>query len=163
MWLKQNPLDLIYIALTFYVWYNYFNPFPPHKALALYCLLVFVGLFLRPRPAGSPKVIRYIDYLLAIASLVAFGYVVLFHYEIATRQPMPSKLDVVMGVIGTALVMEGTRRGFGWAMFSVICVFLAYFFFGQHLPARYSRLVRHPWRWTPGFLQPSTKLAAAAQ
>jgi hypothetical protein len=52
-WLRENPIDLIYIALTLYVGYNYFTPLPPHQGLALFCLLVFIGLFLRPRPAGG--------------------------------------------------------------------------------------------------------------
>jgi TRAP transporter 4TM/12TM fusion protein len=136
-WLKDRWMDLIYIGLTFYVGYNYLWPLPTHQALALFCLLVFVGLFLRPRPPESSRWIRRADFFLAALSIVCFGYVVMFHYEIASRQPLASTTDIVIGVIGTAVVLEGTRRGFGWLMMSVVSLFLLYFFLGQHLPVQF--------------------------
>ena len=136
-WLRENPIDLIYIALTLYVGYNYLTPLPPHQGLALFCFLVFTGLFLRPRPAGSQRYLRWGDYFLALLSVVVFGYVVIFHYEIAVRQPVPSPLDMVIAVVGTGVVLEGTRRGFGWLMFITVCVFLLYFLFGQYIPPKF--------------------------
>lgn len=135
--LKDRWPRLVYIGLTLYVFYNYFRPLPTHQGLALFCLFVFVGLFLRPSLSKSSRPFRFVDFMLAGLSVICFGYVVLFHYEIASRQPLASTTDIVMGVIGIAVVLEGTRRGFGWLMMTVVLLFLLYLFLGHHLPVKF--------------------------
>lgn len=54
------------------------------------------GLFLKRRPEGSSAIIKWLGSLLALAVLIESGYVVIFHYEIASRQPIPSRLAVII-------------------------------------------------------------------
>ena len=136
-WLKEHPMGLVYILLTGYVFYNFFWPRAPHQGRALFLLIVFVGLFLKSRPPGSNKHLKWLDWVLAGVSVVVFGYVVLYHTEIGLREGMSTKTDVLMGLVAIALSIEATRRGMGNALAVVVCVFLAYFIFGQYLPPDY--------------------------
>lgn len=136
-WLKEHPMGLIYILLTVYVFYNFFWPRSPHQGRALFLLIVFVGLFLRTRPPDSDKYLKWIDWVLAGVSVVVFGYVVLYHTEMGLREGLSTKTDILMGLVAIPLTIEATRRGMGNALAVVVCVFLAYFLFGQYLPPDY--------------------------
>lgn len=126
----------VYIALAAYVIYNFFHPLPPHQGRALFLLFVFVGLFLKPRPAGRSKFLLGLDLLLAAAAIVVFGYIILEHYEISFRV-FPTIPEIALGLICIALVIEGTRRGMGLGLTIVVIVFLAYLCFGQYLPVAF--------------------------
>lgn len=133
-WLKESPLAPIYIVLAAYVIYNFFRPLPPHQGRALFLLFVFTAVFLRPRPTGSSKHGRWLDFVLAAISVVVFGYIVIYHNEISYRPGTPTKPDFIMGLIAVPLAIEGTRRGMGSALAIVVSVFLAYFILGQYIP-----------------------------
>jgi TRAP transporter 4TM/12TM fusion protein len=136
-WLKENPLAPVFLVLTAYVIYNFFRPLPPLQGRALFLLLVFVSLFLRPRPADSSRILRVIDYFLAAAAVVVFVYSIIYHEDLAYRLGEPTNDDIAIALLGIILAIEGTRRGMGNALSIVICVFLAYFIFGHHIPVGY--------------------------
>ncbi|MFH1490532.1 MAG: TRAP transporter fused permease subunit, partial [Pseudomonadota bacterium] len=133
-WLKEHPMGLVYLLLTGYVFYNFFWPRSPHQGRAMFLLLVFVGLFLQARPPEAGKYPRWVDWILAALSIVVFGYIVLYHVDIGHREGMSTTTDVVMGLVAIPLTIEATRRGMGNALAVVVCVFLAYFLFGQYIP-----------------------------
>lgn len=133
-WLKEHRTGPVYIVLAAYVVYNFFWPLPSHEGRALFMLLVFLGLMLKARPAGSSKSLLGLDFLLAATAVVVFGYIVLNWYEISLRLGAPSKPDIVLALICTALVIEGTRRSFGLALAIIVTLFVAYLFLGQYLP-----------------------------
>lgn len=130
-------MGLVYGLLTAYAFYNFFSPLPPHQGRALFLLIVTVGLFLKPRGPEARKWLKVIDFILSAATLVGFGYVVLFHYEIAMRLGRPTQTDVWMGLITILVTLEATRRGMGNAMLVIVCVFVVYFLFGHYLPGEY--------------------------
>jgi len=135
--LRQSWISSVYLLLCAYVIYNFFWPLPPHQGRALFLLIVFVGLFLKPRPPGSRTYLLRGDLILAAVSVVVFGYIVLKHYEISGRAGMPTRTDLTMGSIAVVLAIEGTRRGMGTALAIVVSVFLAYFIIGQYIPVPY--------------------------
>lgn len=136
-WFIEHPMFIVYGVLTAYAFYNFFLPLNPHQARALFLLIVTVGLFLKPRQPEEAKWLKGIDFILSVAAVVGFGYVVLFHYEIAGRLGRPTQIDVWMGVLTILVTVEATRRGMGNAMLVIVCVFLVYFLFGNYLPADY--------------------------
>jgi len=133
-WLEKHPLAPLFLVLTAYVVYHFFRPLPPLRGRALFLVMVFVSLFLRPRPADSRRILRLIDYLLAGAAVVVFLYPIIYHEDIAYRLGEPTSVDILIGLIAIILTVEGTRRGMGNALAVVICIFLAYFIFGHHIP-----------------------------
>lgn len=133
-WFKKHPLGLLYFILTGYVFFNYFWPQPPHQGRALFLLIVFVALFLKPRPLEDKRCLRWFDWILSGASVVVFGFIVLYHVEIGEMEGMSSLTAILMGIAAIPLAIEGTRRGMGNALAVVVCIFLAYFLFGQYIP-----------------------------
>lgn len=133
-WFKEHPVGLIYALLTGYVFYSFFWPLPPHQGRALFLLIVFTGLFLKGHPSQGKKFLTMVDWTLTVGSVVVFGYVVLYHYEIGLRAGTVLKMDLFLGLVAIALTIEATRRGMGNALAIVVCVFLVYFLFGEHLP-----------------------------
>jgi TRAP transporter 4TM/12TM fusion protein len=157
-WLKEHPVGLIYGLLTGYVFYSYFSPLPPHQGRALFLLIVFVGLFLKPFPPEAKKRLKWLDWILAVGAVVGFGYVVLFQYQIGLRAGLPTKMDVWMGLLTIALTIEATRRGMGNAMLAIVCVFLLYFLFGQYIPPAFGGHVGYSLKEIVDALYLSTEL-----
>ena len=124
----------IYLLLTIYILYCFFYPLSPHQGRAIFLMIIFVALFLRPPKRERSRYLRWLDWALAAISIIVFGYIALFHVDISMREGMPTKTDVAMGLIVIPLAVEGTRRGMGNSLAIVVCVFLIYTLFGQYLP-----------------------------
>ncbi|WP_282603526.1 TRAP transporter permease [Paracoccus sp. PARArs4] len=54
--------------------------------------------------------------------------------DLIRRTGFLTQMDLVMGTILVVLVFEGARRLMGWPLAVIAAIFLAYCFFGQHLP-----------------------------
>ncbi|MBU2957288.1 TRAP transporter permease [Paracoccus sp. 1_MG-2023] len=54
--------------------------------------------------------------------------------DLIRRTGFLTQMDMVMGTILVVLVFEGARRLMGWPLAVIAGIFLAYCFFGQHLP-----------------------------
>ncbi|MGD8984436.1 MAG: TRAP transporter fused permease subunit [Desulfobacteraceae bacterium] len=132
--IKSHFTGVIYFLLTGYVLYSFFYPLPPHQGRALFLMIIYVGLFLKPNSKVRRQYLRLTDWGLAVISIIVFGYVVLFHNAISMREGMPTKADIVMGMIAIPLAVEGTRRGMGNSLAIVVCIFLVYTLIGQYLP-----------------------------
>ncbi|MEK3935612.1 TRAP transporter permease [Sporosarcina sp. FSL W7-1349] len=72
--------------------------------------------------------------LLAAIALLACGYIVVNYIELATSLYNPSTWTLVVGIIIILLTLEASRRMLGWALPIIAAVFLAYAFWGNHLP-----------------------------
>lgn len=106
----------------------------PHLAVALGMIFL-----LYPARQGDikPKVPWY-DALLALAGLGTGLYHVIFYETLINRAGLPRFEDLIVAAIGTALVLEATRRVAGWAMVIVAGAFLAYALWGGFLPGLFS-------------------------
>ncbi len=74
------------------------------------------------------------DLLLAAASLVSLGYILVDFEAFIYRAYIPTPLDLTMGIITILLVLEATRRTVGNALVLVVVAFLVYAFVGPWLP-----------------------------
>ena len=62
----------------------------------------------------------------------------IFYADLIARDGDPTRLDLVVGTLLAVLIFEGTRRLMGLALPLMCGVFLAYWFFGQYLPAPFN-------------------------
>ncbi len=98
-----------------------------------------------------------LDGLLAILGAATPAYIVIMYRELVLRAGLPTTLDVVVGVIGTLLVIEAARRVVGIPMVCVVLAFLAYAFLGAYMPGALahrgltvSQLISHLYYTTEG-------------
>ena len=74
------------------------------------------------------------DWFLIIIAFVVGSYIWIEFDSIIERQGDWTNLDIVMGIVATILVMEGTRRVIGLFMSCIAMVFLLYTYFGPYMP-----------------------------
>ena len=109
--------------------YDLLIQLPVHVAFA-------VGLgFLTP-PTPSARV-RWPDALGAALALACAGHYLYHHERLITRMAMvddPATVDVVVGLLFVALLLEASRRHIGPALPLLALAFVAYAFVGPWLP-----------------------------
>lgn len=101
---------------------------PTHVACVLF--LVFL---LFPATSSMRDSIRWWDWVLAFASLAVIVYILMQGEEFGDRAIIPEPMDVAVGVVLIALLLEGTRRATGIIMPAVSVIFILYALFGNHL------------------------------
>ncbi|MBR0673683.1 TRAP transporter fused permease subunit [Roseomonas soli] len=75
------------------------------------------------------------DVVLAAASVYVIYYLIAGGDDLQDRAIFPEPMDIAVGWMLIALVLEATRRATGPVMPAVAILFLLYGFFGNHLPA----------------------------
>ncbi len=75
------------------------------------------------------------DWALIAAGIYVTWYLISGGDDLQDRIIFPEPMDIVVGWLLIALVLEVTRRCTGWIMPVVAIAFLLYAFFGNHLPA----------------------------
>lgn len=83
---------------------------------------------------GLQQISQLIDMIFILLTVVTFGYI--FHQsdEILHSIGIASDGEIILGYIGTFLVLEATRRGFGKAVVILSAACLVYIFAGSHIP-----------------------------
>lgn len=94
-----------------------------------------LGFFLFPAARRFRSRLMPWDAALIAASLYVIWYLIAGGDELQDRTIFPEPMDLVVGWMLVALVLEVTRRTTGWVMPCVAIAFLLYAFFGNHLPA----------------------------
>ena len=77
---------------------------------------------------------NWFDVLLGIAGVVCALYIVVFYKELVLRAGLNTQTDFIVGLIGTILVLEASRRVVGWPMVTVAIMFLIYAMIGPYIP-----------------------------
>ncbi len=77
-----------------------------------------------------------LDVVLAVAGAAAPLYIVAFYQQLVLRAGTTTPLDIVIGVLGMALVIEATRRVVGLPIVIIAGVFILYAFAGPFIPGR---------------------------
>jgi TRAP transporter 4TM/12TM fusion protein len=131
-------------AAGFSLWYLYTSGFglvSTETNRGLYLMLTSVLVFLlHPALARSPKHRpSVVDLVLIALTVVSIGYWIDQYVSYAMfRVSSPSRLDLAMGLIAIAVMLETSRRVLGPTIAVIAVVFLAQLYFGAHLPGRLS-------------------------
>jgi TRAP transporter 4TM/12TM fusion protein len=104
-----------------------------HRTIFLLTVMVLVFL-LYPGWRRAQRRIHPIDILLAGASVVALGYILIDFNAFVYRTVIPNMWDLVFGVATIVLILEATRRTTGNALLVLVIAFIAYAFVGPYLP-----------------------------
>jgi len=107
---------------------------PPLQERGIFLLLVLSLVFLRQACDRKRFAHLALDLAWCALGIIIFGYVVLDHEEIVFRSGLVTRADLVLGLLCVVYVLEATRRVVGWPLVITALVFIAYGFFGQHLP-----------------------------
>jgi TRAP transporter 4TM/12TM fusion protein len=105
--------------------------------LAFSLAVGFVHYPLNPkRPGFLPLLV--VDLILAALGFSFAIYIYFDYWEFIFRVGEPTGWDLFFGIVSIVLIFELTRRVVGWSLLIIAFAFLAYCFFGQHLPAPFS-------------------------
>jgi TRAP transporter 4TM/12TM fusion protein len=94
-----------------------------------------LGFFLFPVARRFRSRLMPWDLALIAASVYVIWYLIAGGDELQDRTIFPEPMDIAVGWMLVALVLEVTRRTTGWIMPAVAVAFLLYAIFGNHLPA----------------------------
>ena len=124
-----------------------------HLALAVFLTFTAYPAFKRSPRAHIPTA----DWLLAGVGAFCAAYLYLFYRELALRPGLPTTTDIVVSVIGVALLLECARRAVGPALTVIALLMMGYAFAGPLLPgmvshkgASVSRAMSQYWLTTEG-------------
>ncbi len=96
---------------------------------------VFLAFTAFPTFKSSPR--HYIplqDWILSLVAAFCTGYIYLFYVELSQRPGLPTQTDLIVSVIGIAVILEATRRALGPPLMVVAAVFMFYTFAGHLMP-----------------------------
>src|SRR5438105_2392637 len=96
--------------------------------------VLMLSFLLFPLAARFRDRIRWWDVAAGIVAAAILIYAIEGGEEFTDRATMPSRLDVVLGVVFIVLLLEATRRTTGWIVPFVALLFVAYAYFGPYLP-----------------------------
>jgi len=141
------------LGLSGYAIYWVLNPLPAQIYRTTFLAVALAMTFLVYRGWGSPKSVSHAldrdeleagqrrrerpgvtDVLLAVVSVVALGYTLVYFDEFVRRAAVPTTLDLTFGVLTILLVLEATRRTVGPILPAVCVGFLLYAYYGGLLP-----------------------------
>ncbi len=97
------------------------------------------------------------DWVVGLVGAFCAAYLFIFYADLSARPGNPTRVDLVVSVIGLLLLLEATRRALGPPLMIVATVFLVYTFFGSHMPdviahkgASLTKGMSHYWLSTEG-------------
>ncbi len=96
--------------------------------------LALVYLLYPSRQSWSRTKLHPFDLLLAILGAAAPAYIMMQYNSLVLRAGTVNSTDMIVGLVGIALVIEATRRVVGIPMVIVVCAFLIYAFAGPYMP-----------------------------
>jgi TRAP transporter 4TM/12TM fusion protein len=100
-----------------------------HVAFVLVlCFLLF------PLAQRFRNKIEWWDVIAGAAAVAILIYAIVGGEDFTDRSTLPTRLDVVLGVIFIVLLLEATRRTIGWIVPAVSLAFIAYAMAGPYLP-----------------------------
>ncbi|WP_164215222.1 TRAP transporter fused permease subunit [Virgibacillus sp. YIM 98842] len=106
-----------------------------HKVLHITFGLVIVYLLSLQKVEGKAilfkKILRAV---LLVAAIAASAFILINYESISTNIGLPSTSDTIVGFILVVIVLEATRRAWGFIIPSIVLVAMLYGYFGQYMP-----------------------------
>lgn len=132
--LTEGHAKIIYVvgALSslFHLWVNTVGVMPEIQRNAIhYGFILFMGYILHPVSKKYSDKTLAVDYVLAILSVMAALYLVLFEDALHARNEVPITIDLIAAAIAIILMLEITRRCAGLIIPILSVLFLSYALF----------------------------------
>jgi len=136
-----------------------FGVFNSTEARAIHLsFAIFLSYTAYPTFKSSPR--SYIpvqDWIVALIGTFCAAYLFIFYAELSERPGDPTKLDLIVAIIGMITLLEATRRALGPPLMVVATVFIIYTFGGAYMPdviahkgASLAKGMSHYWLSTEG-------------
>lgn len=116
-------------------------------------LLLYPGKSTMSKTSGIP----WYDYILAALGAMSSLYLVFNYVALTERAGMPTQMDLVMGFILIAMLLEATRRISNPVLPGLAVFALLYCYFGRYMPEMFShrgftpeRIINHMYLGTEG-------------
>ena len=136
----RYAIRVLAVCFSLYVLFE-INTFtlPPFQERAIFLLFALALCFLQPWPGSDGSKRRrpfrvLLDSTFAALGIIACTYIVVDYDGLINRMGTPTTLDIVMGALGTVLVLEATRRMIGWPLPAIATMFVLYAYYGGYLP-----------------------------
>jgi TRAP transporter 4TM/12TM fusion protein len=141
----------IAIASTLFHLYAAYDIVPTHILRPAHVGIVLVLAFLMfPIAKRFRDRVMWWDWIFAALGVATVGYVLYQGADFGDDATNPSRIDVWVGIVFIALILEATRRTTGMIMPAVALLFVAYALLGHKLPSPWThrgydldRLVAH--------------------
>lgn len=142
-------LDLTFILRVSFFQEQYFG--------LLYGMVYAAGFLRLPlRASGADRPVPFYDYILAAAGLAVGLYLFMNWGEIIMRAGFIIPERTWLGLITLVLILELTRRAFGWPLVIVALVFIAYGLYRNMFPGAFGgRAI--PWQRVVNFVYTDTE------
>jgi len=129
------------------------KPGPGHLAFAL--SLIF--LLYPASNKGRKDTIPWYDMVLAAVAAFSSLYLVFFFNDLITRAGLPTTMDLAMGFVLIAMLLEATRRVSNPILPGIAIISLLYCYFGRYMPDMFAhrgfdipRIINHMYLGTEG-------------
>jgi TRAP transporter 4TM/12TM fusion protein len=119
---------------------------------------IFLAYTAYPSFKSSPRdYIPVQDWVMALIAAFCAAYLFIFYAELTDRPGDPTRLDLIVSVVGLIMLLEATRRALGPPLMVVAAVFIIYTFGGPYMPdviahkgASLVKGMSHYWLYTEG-------------
>ena len=133
----KHVITGLLVAFTLYVFWMTLIATPPEQVrrTSFLGLLVFIGFLIYPIKKSHAKRVNQIpwyDFIFALVGGGAFFYYVFNFESIVAKAVNIGTLEIVMGIIGSLLLVELCRRVVGMPILVVAAGFIAYAFYSGH-------------------------------
>ena len=96
---------------------------------------IFLSYTAYPSFKKSPRdYIPVQDWVIALIGAFCAAYLFIFYEALSERPGLPTRFDLIVGVVGLILLLEATRRALGPPLMVVASVFIIYTFGGAYMP-----------------------------
>lgn len=125
-------------------------PLTIQRAIHLTFAITAVFILYPATKKGSKVKTPWYDWLLAAGGFCVTAYIVVFFNDIARRGADPTNAEIYLGIAAIVLLVESGRRIVGNVLPCLSMFFLAYCYFGNHVPGIFqirgyslSRIIQH--------------------
>ncbi|MEZ4704115.1 MAG: TRAP transporter permease [Bdellovibrionota bacterium] len=119
-------------------------------------------------PLGNKKPLQWLHLLFSILGCFSALYLFLDYEGLSSRPGMPLWRDLLVSVVGIALLLEASRRSLGIALPILVVGFIMYCFFGPYMPeiishrgASFSKTMDHLYLTTEGVFGVPLRVSAS--
>jgi TRAP transporter 4TM/12TM fusion protein len=120
------------ILVLFYSYSAVLQPASTQYHRGIYVVLTYVLVFLIYQ--SKSRIMRVVDYVLMLLSIMSIGYWILKFEAINYRTGAENQLDMIMAVIGVLIGIELARRVVGTVFVILGILLLLYGVYGEYMP-----------------------------